>query len=674
VYPISPPVQPANLEQPHKTATTPSPVGSPVTLSTPACFILSLLLPIFALAPLFYPGYIQVHSGLVPLWNIADLRANLSQLNWLPHLALRFDPLRGEGLLLYYLAALLPLNPATAIKLSAGLAWVAGSAGIFLWLRRWLGGSGALITALVYTYLPYRLSLVYVRGAWGENLFWSLLPWALLAATYLATASKTSPARSELPNSHDKRNIQAQKSLGSRSEHASRQMRSGLARAVPHLRMLHSSMGQPCMWVLPFLAGTQRALPKLLLLPASLLWLLLGLSQLGLTLWALLLTLLLLLVLHRPHSLWPALSALAGVTAAIAIYLLPEPHTLFMPAPAPFADHFLYPSQLFSAYWGFGPSRPGWNDDLSLQLGLAAFGLALLTLFLQRPTIPPEAKTAENQPSPPVRQTVSLSASVETKNLNRRASRLLFFWSAAILLTLLQFQPAQLLWSLPIWPGQSLAATLTYPWQLLGLIGLCLAVLAGAAIWLAPETQFTQLPLFGSILLIIMLSVYPYLSPQFIRLDPYPPDKPQAELGQAQLVILDHSFSVVTSGHTAGLEVGETAIPLAAYGPLQANDILVLNLTWQPLQPFQNDLKVFAHLVAPDDAILAQFDGQPKEGAYPTSRWIPGEIITDAYPIRLPPDLPPGPYRLFIGLYDEPTLQRLPVPTDPAGRVIFNVQ
>jgi hypothetical protein len=122
------------------------------------------------------------------------------------------------------------------------------------------------------------------------------------------------------------------------------------------------------------------------------------------------------------------------------------------------------------------------------------------------------------------------------------------------------------------------------------------------------------------------------------------------------------------------LEQGETTIPLAVHGALDAHDILVMKVAWQPLRPFEADLKVFIHLVDANDAILAQFDGQPQEGRYPTSHWIPGEIIEDAYPLIFPEAAPPGPYRVFIGLYDEPTLLRLPVPSDPAGRVIFNVQ
>jgi hypothetical protein len=102
--------------------------------------------------------------------------------------------------------------------------------------------------------------------------------------------------------------------------------------------------------------------------------------------------------------------------------------------------------------------------------------------------------------------------------------------------------------------------------------------------------------------------------------------------------------------------------------------MLITNVTWHPLQPFSDNLKVFVHLVDSNENILAQFDGQPRAGLYPTSHWIPGEIIKDNYPLPFPTDAPPGPYRVFLGLYNETTLERLPVPTDLAGRVILDVR
>jgi len=547
----------------------------PASPSARAFLALSLILPIFAVAPLFYPGYFQTHAGLTPLWNLADLRAGPINWYWVPHVAIQFDPLRSDGLLPYYLAVILPVGPVTAVKLVAGLAWLLGSAGMFLWLKGWLGYHGALVAALVYTYLPFQIATVYVRGAWGETLFWGLLPWAILGSTFLVTS------------------------------------------------------------------------PKILIFPvAAIFWLMLGLSQLGLTLWATLFVVLLLLVIHPRQSLLPILATLAGTGAVIVFYVAISSAGLTVPV-VNFTDHFLYPFQLFSTFWGDGASRPGWNDGLSLQLGLAAVGLTVVTVALWQQTWSPMPQTS------------------------RADRRLIFFLSAVIILGLLQLDIAAFGWNMPLWPGYFLSATLTYPWQLLGLAGLCLAVLAGAALWL--DSRLTSLPLFGAIVLFVILSSYAYLAPRFIQVGPFLKG-PKAQLGETQLALVNHNLAVKASNNGAGLPPAESALPLTVYGPPQPNDLLLLNVTWQPLKIFDRDLKLFVHLVDANGNLLAQFDGHPREGDYPTSRWIPGELIEDTYPVLLPAELPPGPYRLYFGLYDETTMTRLPVSTDSEGRVMLNVE
>jgi hypothetical protein len=89
------------------------------------------------------------------------------------------------------------------------------------------------------------------------------------------------------------------------------------------------------------------------------------------------------------------------------------------------------------------------------------------------------------------------------------------------------------------------------------------------------------------------------------------------------------------------------------------------------------DYTMFAHLFDPADAghIVAQKDGMPREGAYPTSNWMAGEVVSDT--IRLSLDqVPPGSYRLTLGLYDGRTGERLAATTAdgaplPDDRVVF---
>ncbi len=88
---------------------------------------------------------------------------------------------------------------------------------------------------------------------------------------------------------------------------------------------------------------------------------------------------------------------------------------------------------------------------------------------------------------------------------------------------------------------------------------------------------------------------------------------------------------------------------------------LRIDLYWQSLQPVQKDYTVFVHLLDASGTVRGQQDSAPRQGTYPTLFWEKGEIVADSYSLSLPPDLPPGDYRLAIGMYEWPSLQRLAV-------------
>jgi len=92
-------------------------------------------------------------------------------------------------------------------------------------------------------------------------------------------------------------------------------------------------------------------------------------------------------------------------------------------------------------------------------------------------------------------------------------------------------------------------------------------------------------------------------------------------------------------------------------------EFLYVTLYWHCLASVEKDYTVFNHLLAPraDGAQVAQQDGPPANGLYPTSWWRPGEVIVDRHVIAVPPDTPPGEYQLAVGLYEFATMQRLPV-------------
>ncbi len=69
---------------------------------------------------------------------------------------------------------------------------------------------------------------------------------------------------------------------------------------------------------------------------------------------------------------------------------------------------------------------------------------------------------------------------------------------------------------------------------------------------------------------------------------------------------------------------------------------------------------VFNHLVTADGALVAQADGWPQGGRMLTTQWQAGEYIEDSYTLAIPSDAPPGPYTLYVGLYDAATYERQP--------------
>jgi hypothetical protein len=97
--------------------------------------------------------------------------------------------------------------------------------------------------------------------------------------------------------------------------------------------------------------------------------------------------------------------------------------------------------------------------------------------------------------------------------------------------------------------------------------------------------------------------------------------------------------------------------------PLAPTAVLHVSLSWRSLHPAGGDYTVFVHLTDESGQVWAQHDGQPVGGSHPTSSWQPREEITDHHGLALPADVPPGEYRLEVGLYDAATGQRLLVQT-----------
>jgi 4-amino-4-deoxy-L-arabinose transferase-like glycosyltransferase len=94
---------------------------------------------------------------------------------------------------------------------------------------------------------------------------------------------------------------------------------------------------------------------------------------------------------------------------------------------------------------------------------------------------------------------------------------------------------------------------------------------------------------------------------------------------------------------------------------VRAGERLELTLYWQALRPMDVSYSVFTHLLGPSSEIIAQDDGVPQDGAYPTTAWQPGEVVADPYSFVIPADTEAGSYPLEVGMYRLETGTRLPV-------------
>lgn len=95
-------------------------------------------------------------------------------------------------------------------------------------------------------------------------------------------------------------------------------------------------------------------------------------------------------------------------------------------------------------------------------------------------------------------------------------------------------------------------------------------------------------------------------------------------------------------------------IQMVGYATSVEENRLLVTLVWQAEAEIGQPFTAFVHVLNGRNEILAQIDRQP--AGYPTTDWLPGELVVDTFTITLPEDMPPGPYRLQTGFYDLTTL------------------
>lgn len=397
---------------------------------------LVVILSLLAALPLAGPGYFfNAHDALHSVFYLTEFDAALRDGVWYP--AWGTDHALGYGYptftlyspLAYYAAEgfhLLGASKVGAVKWTWALATLGAGLAMYGYGRRVLGRAAGLLAAVVYVYMPYHLLDMYVRAALAEYVAFVWLPLALLAFHLLA--EQVTVRRVAL---------------------------AGLVYGA--LWMTHNVTA---MAFTPLLAA--YTLFRLMAWPRST-WLKGGISR----------------------ALAALAAALLGLGVAAAL-LLPSGlerslvnQEQWVQETYNYARHFVYPSQLFSAAWGYRPDGPGPNDDMSFQLGVVPVVLAMGAVIL---------------------------------SLRRQAPGrgLALFLAAATLVAVLLMLPL----AAPVWELLPLITLIQFPWRLLALTSVTLAVLAGLAIQQAPSREPADYVPCAVCLLLAVLASWPYTLPE----------------------------------------------------------------------------------------------------------------------------------------------------------------
>jgi len=115
------------------------------------------------------------------------------------------------------------------------------------------------------------------------------------------------------------------------------------------------------------------------------------------------------------------------------------------------------------------------------------------------------------------------------------------------------------------------------------------------------------------------------------------------------------------SGLLADLSSGVRVARLAASLTACLGKTIEIPLQWLGGDALGDNLTAFVHVRDGQGKTIAQTDGPPRNGLYPTSVWGHNEVIPDPRSLPLPAALSAGNYAIVVGLYAPQSGARLPV-------------
>ncbi len=121
--------------------------------------------------------------------------------------------------------------------------------------------------------------------------------------------------------------------------------------------------------------------------------------------------------------------------------------------------------------------------------------------------------------------------------------------------------------------------------------------------------------------------------------------------------------TVAETVERVGAKVGDTIrlLGFEPVGALSPGSTLDLSLYWEATGAPSENYVVFVHLLNAAGDLVVGHDGQPFGGRYPTQAWLSGDIVPDVHSLSLGAEVPLGTYRLQVGMYRWPSLERLPI-------------
>ncbi len=130
---------------------------------------------------------------------------------------------------------------------------------------------------------------------------------------------------------------------------------------------------------------------------------------------------------------------------------------------------------------------------------------------------------------------------------------------------------------------------------------------------------------------------------------------PQARLIEFDTTPAPDPFSARSPQNIDNLVFGGQIALLGWELPLgtsySAGDALPISLVWTASTPPDTDYTIVLFLRSASGAPVAQIDSGPRWGFAPTSQWLPDAPIWDHRAVRLPIDLAPGEYQLWLKIY-----------------------